>query len=53
MEWNLLEKTTFWVEGAELTVANLDDVAAAVGGSPGLGVAGDNGCGRAARLHRL
>ncbi len=29
MEWNLLEKTTFWVEGAELKSANLDDTAAA------------------------
>ena len=29
MEWNLLEKTTFWVEGAELDSANLDDTAAA------------------------
>ncbi|MGP8049773.1 MAG: molybdopterin-binding protein [Desulfobaccales bacterium] len=29
MEWNLLEKTTFWVEGAELEGANLDDVAKA------------------------
>jgi molybdenum cofactor synthesis domain-containing protein len=29
MEWNLLEKTTFWVEGAELQNANLDDTAAA------------------------
>ncbi|MEN6440359.1 MAG: molybdopterin-binding protein [Syntrophobacter sp.] len=30
MDWNLLEKTTFWVEGAELESANLDDTAAAV-----------------------
>jgi molybdenum cofactor synthesis domain-containing protein len=29
MEWNLLEKTTFWVEGAELEGANLGEVAAA------------------------
>jgi molybdenum cofactor synthesis domain-containing protein len=29
MEWDLLEKTTFWVEGAELQSANLDDAAAA------------------------
>ncbi len=29
MEWDLLEKTTFWVEGAELEGANLDDVAKA------------------------
>jgi molybdenum cofactor synthesis domain-containing protein len=29
MEWNLLEKTTFWVEGVELESANLEDVAAA------------------------
>ncbi len=29
MEWDLLEKTTFWVEGAELQSANLDDTAAA------------------------
>ena len=29
MEWNLLEKTTFWVEGADLQNANLDDTAAA------------------------
>jgi molybdenum cofactor synthesis domain-containing protein len=29
MEWNLLEKTTFRVEGAELQGANLDDAAAA------------------------
>jgi molybdenum cofactor synthesis domain-containing protein len=29
MEWNLLEKTNFWVEGAELESANLDDTAAA------------------------
>ncbi len=29
MEWNLLEKTTFRVEGAELEGANLDDTAAA------------------------
>jgi len=29
MEWNLLEKTTFWVEGAELQSANLDESAAA------------------------
>ena len=29
MEWNLLEKTTFWIEGAELQGANLDDAAAA------------------------
>jgi molybdenum cofactor synthesis domain-containing protein len=29
MEWDLLEKTTFWVEGAELEGANLDDTAAA------------------------
>lgn len=30
MDWNLLEKTTFRVEGAELENANLDDTAAAV-----------------------
>lgn len=30
MEWNLLEKTTFRVEGAELAGTNLDDAAAAV-----------------------
>ncbi|MEW6442836.1 MAG: molybdopterin-binding protein [bacterium] len=29
MEWNLLEKTTFWVQGAELEAANLDEVGAA------------------------
>jgi len=32
MEWNLLEKTTFWIEGAELRGANLDDAAAAAAG---------------------
>ena len=36
MEWNLLEKTTFWVEGAELKTANLDDTAAAAAKALGL-----------------
>jgi hypothetical protein len=35
MEWNLLEKTTFWVEGADLQNANLDDTAEALGFEPG------------------
>ena len=37
MEWDLLEKTTFWVEGAELDGANLDEAAAAAGVALGLG----------------
>ncbi|MFZ0928932.1 MAG: molybdopterin-binding protein [Syntrophobacteraceae bacterium] len=37
MEWNLLEKTTFWVEGAELHSANLDDAAAAAAEALGFG----------------
>ena len=36
MEWNLLEKTTFWIEGAELQNANLDDTAAAAAKALGL-----------------
>jgi molybdenum cofactor synthesis domain-containing protein len=36
MEWNLLEKTTFWVEGAELQSANLGEVAAAASSALGL-----------------
>lgn len=30
MEWNLLEKTTFWVDGIKLENTNLDDAAAVV-----------------------
>lgn len=37
MEWDLLEKTTFWVEGAELDGANLDEAAAAAAAALGLG----------------
>lgn len=37
MEWNLLEKTTFWVQGADLDGANLGDVAAAAAAALGLG----------------
>ncbi len=40
MELNLLEKTTFWVEGAELDGAELGEVAAAAAGAIGL-AAGD------------
>lgn len=36
MEWDLLEKTTFWVEGAYLDGANLGDVAAAAASALGL-----------------
>ncbi len=36
MEWNLLEKTTFWVEGARLDGANLGEVAAAAASALGL-----------------
>jgi molybdenum cofactor synthesis domain-containing protein len=36
MEWNLLEKTTFWVEGATLKNANLSEVAAAAASALGL-----------------
>jgi molybdenum cofactor synthesis domain-containing protein len=36
MEWDLLEKTTFWVEGAHLDGANLGDVAAAAASALGL-----------------
>ncbi len=35
MEWNLLEKTTFWVEPVELDGANLGEVAAAAAGALG------------------
>ena len=36
MEWDLLEKTTFWVEGARLKGANLGEVAAAAASALGL-----------------
>ena len=36
MEWDLLEKTTFWVEGARLDGANLGEVAAAAASALGL-----------------
>jgi molybdenum cofactor synthesis domain-containing protein len=36
MEWDLLEKTTFWVDGAHLDGANLGDVAAAAASALGL-----------------
>jgi len=36
MEWDLLEKTTFWVQGACLNGANLGDVAAAAASALGL-----------------
>jgi molybdenum cofactor synthesis domain-containing protein len=36
MEWDLLEKTTFWVEGAYLDGANLGEVAAAAASALGL-----------------
>lgn len=36
MEWNLLQKTTFWVDGAQLEGANLDEVAAAAAHALGL-----------------
>ncbi|MGC8604446.1 MAG: molybdopterin-binding protein [Desulfomonilaceae bacterium] len=36
MEWDLLEKTTFWVEGAQLHGANLGQVAAAAASALGL-----------------
>ncbi len=36
MEWDLLEKTTFWVEGARLNGANLGEVAAAAASALGL-----------------
>ncbi len=36
MEWDLLEKTTFWVEGAYLDGANLGEVAAAAAFALGL-----------------
>ena len=36
MEWNLLEKTTFWVERIELSEANLGQVAAAAASALGL-----------------
>lgn len=37
MEWNLLEKTTFWIQGADLEGANLGEVAAAAASALGLG----------------
>lgn len=36
MEWNLLEKTTFWVEGVELHDADLNAIAAGVARALGL-----------------
>jgi molybdenum cofactor synthesis domain-containing protein len=36
MDWNLLEKTTFWIEGAHLDGANLDHVAAEAAAALGL-----------------
>jgi molybdenum cofactor synthesis domain-containing protein len=36
MEWDLLEKTTFWIEGAHLDGANLEIVAAAAASAIGL-----------------
>jgi len=36
MEWDLLEKTTFWIEGAHLDGANLEHVAAAAASVLGL-----------------
>jgi molybdenum cofactor synthesis domain-containing protein len=36
MEWDLLEKTTFWVEGAYLNGANLGEVASAAASALGL-----------------
>ena len=36
MEWNLLEKTTFWVDGADMVDAHLGDVAAAAATALGL-----------------
>ena len=36
MEWDLLEKTTFWVEQMELEGANLGDLATAAAGTLGL-----------------
>jgi molybdenum cofactor synthesis domain-containing protein len=36
MEWDLLEKTTFWVEGAELDGANLGEIGAAAASAMGL-----------------
>ncbi len=36
MEWNLLEKTTFWVEGVDLVTANLGAVSAAAAAALGL-----------------
>jgi molybdenum cofactor synthesis domain-containing protein len=36
MEWDLLEKTTFWVEGAELQGTNLEEAARAAASALGL-----------------